>query len=1100
MQVKKYTLKNDAINFDVCNKIKNTICDIEENKFKNDYAIDKNDVRGDLKLELNGKVGVDNASENKIYILNSALEQSQIVYDKMGGRPSIKLKLNGKLSQCLLDTGARINVIDITAVKEIGNVEIKLIKNGIFCANGSPLKTIGLVELIVIIDGIEKKIEFVVVENLSPKIIGGVNLLNNFNIRLVKKYKEEIKVYDDFENVMCQEICSIAAKFGEIITDEMRFKKIRDILNLDKSDKLFDILFKNKEVFMANKWDIGKTNLVKHEIITSGQPILLNPRRQPAHLEEKIEEALKNLEDNKIIRKCESAWNTPMVCVWKKEKKDIRLCLDFRSLNKITERKAFPMPNIEEMLDSLKGSKFFSTIDLGSAYYQIELEPESQEKTAFSTRKGQFCFNRMPFGIAAAPATFQKLMTMVLGDLLWKVAVVYLDDILIFADTKEEHLKRIEMVLERIKYAGLKVNPEKCLFLKIETKFLGHIINGNGIRTDDNKIESIRGFERPKCIKKLRSFLGLCNYYRKFIKSYAKIARNLEAMCGNNNKDKLVWTEECENGFNELKNALIKTPILVYPDYKKEFILDTDASFDTIGAVLSQQDEHGNERVIAYGSHSMSKHEIGYCITRKELLAIYYFTQHFKHYLYGKRFVLRTDHKALTFMLTTKKPITAQFQTWINFLSSLDMDIKYRKGSEHSNADALSRDKCGHCTQCMGSHIDAKTEKIKTRLLALSTNSPDKQWQEDNDEIEYYKKIINKQNEYDECKFKLIDGIVKTAENKTWIPRKERSKFINEMHKKLCHAGSFKMIEYIKLNYDMENFQKIATEIIKSCELCQKRKIMTIKTKEIDKKKTISEPFEVIEIDFCGPLKANQKGKKYILGIIDQCSRYISLTAVANQDDKTTKDILLKNWILKFGAPRIIQLDCGKAFESKLIKEMADKHNIVLQHSSPYHHNANGLIERQFRTIRDFISLATLDKYKKDWVDALPEVEFVLNATIQKTTGRSPAEIIFGFRLFKEWKGKRVTSNREEIIKGIQHKQGNKEKTNEEETKREFKINDEVLVKTEVRTKEQDRYIGPYTVVQKRHDRSYILRDKNDKELVRNVEWLKSFKRGGCEE
>ena len=370
------------------------------------------------------------------------------------------------------------------------------------------------------------------------------------------------------------------------------------------------------------------------------------------------------------------------------------------------------MPNIEEMLDILNGSKYFSTIDLGSAYYQVELDERSKEKTAFSTRTGQFCFNRMPFGIAAAPATFQKLMTLVLGELLWKEAVVYLDDILIFGKNKEEHLERVENVLQRIKQSGLKVNPEKCIFLKNETKFLGHIINSDGIQTDKEKLIAIKNFDRPKCIKNLRSFLGICNYYRKFIKDYAKFSRRLEAMCGCN-KDKLVWSDECEEAFNKLKDALAITPVLVYPDFRKSFILDTDASFDTIGAVLSQIDEHGNERVVAYGSHTMNQHELGYCITRKELLAIYYFTQHFKHYLYGKKFTLRTDHKAITFMIATKKTITAQFQTWINFLSSLDMNIVYRKGTDHANADAMSRDKCGRCTQCMMDHEDAKVEKIK---------------------------------------------------------------------------------------------------------------------------------------------------------------------------------------------------------------------------------------------------------------------------------------------------------------------------------------------------------------------------------------------------
>ena len=270
-------------------------------------------------------------------------------------------------------------------------------------------------------------------------------------------------------------------------------------------------------------------------------------------------------------------------------------------------------------------------------------------------------------------------MTIVLGDMHWKEAIVYLDDILIFSKTLEEHFQRLDKIFQKIENAGLRINPEKCHFIKEETKFLGHIISSKGIKVDESKIESIINYEKPKCLKSLRSLLGLCNYYRKFIKDYSKYSKNLESLCGLN-KDKLIWTETCNDAFMKMKEALSKTPVLAYPNFKKKFILDTDASFDSIGAVLSQEDAFGNERVIAYGSHSMSKHEIGYCVTRKELLAIYYFTQHFKHYLYGKRFTLRTDHKAITFMLTTKKPITSQFQTWINYLSSLDINMQYRKG------------------------------------------------------------------------------------------------------------------------------------------------------------------------------------------------------------------------------------------------------------------------------------------------------------------------------------------------------------------------------------------------------------------------------------
>lgn len=616
-------------------------------------------------------------------------------------------------------------------------------------------------------------LKFYVVKELNPEMIAGISFLNAFNIRLK---------YCKLETV--NQLLGIRENW----TNKDRENRLTQILNGIVPNQLLLVLKDYKDVFMAHKWDLGKTNFSKHKINTDSMPIKLKPFRQPKHFEDKLEETLENLIKYDVIEKCQSEWNFPLVCIWKKEKKEIRVCVDFRHLNKVTSRPAFPMPNIEDMLDALNGSKYFSTIDLGNAYYQVELDVDSRDKTAFSTKHGQYRFKRMPFGIAAAPATFQELMHRVLGPLNWKEALVYLDDILIFSSTKEEHMERIRKVLQRIRESGLRINPEKCEFMKTEVKFLGHILDKNGIAADPEKVKAIESFKKPNLVKQLRSFLGLANYYRRFIKNYSQYSKLLEGMCGKDDKTTLNWTEELEKTFEILRSKLVQTPVLNFPDFDKQFILDTDASFDCIGAVLSQKDEDGFERVIAYGSHKMSKHEVGYCITRKELLAIYYFCQHFKHYLYGRRFLLRTDHKAITFMLTTKKPITQQFQTWINFLSGLDIDIVYRKGDNHVNADALSRLDEETCNQCQMLHENPKRNKIKTRVLALSESKQGIKWQNDSEEI---KSIIKDKVGTEE--WKIVNNVV-LYDNKIWIPEEKREEFIEEIHKMLCHAGYKKSI------------------------------------------------------------------------------------------------------------------------------------------------------------------------------------------------------------------------------------------------------------------------------------------------------------------
>jgi len=1027
----------------------------------------------------------DNMSKNiPIMTIDEIKKEAEIVYNVMQGRPSLKINLNQCWLDCLLDTGARVNVIDGKMLKNMKDVKIEMTNERLRAANDSVIKTLGKAILETEINGCTKWIEFIVVDKLSPSVIGGIDLQKKFNIKLKI---EPVEV----EQINYQ-VCEIIANFGKEVTDDQRFEKAINIFKIDKKSELYGIISKNKAAFMIDSWDIGCTNLIKHSIITEGGPILIKPRRQPVNLENKINDAIQNLYENKIIRKCNSPWNTPLVCVWKKDKKDIRLCLDFRQLNKITVRQAFPMPNVEELLDTLHGARYFSSIDLGNAYYQVELDEESQVKTAFSTKLGQFCFTRMPFGIAAAPGTFQELMNKVLIGINGVEALVYLDDILVFSKSMEEHMTRLNNVLSRIQTAGLRINPEKCSLLKKEVKFLGHIITSEGIRTDHSKVEAIDKFERPKCIKNLRSFLGLCNYYRRFINKYAEKARILEALCGKGN-EKLVWSDQCEESFNQLKSALQETPVLAYPDFNKVFILDTDASFDAIGAVLSQLDEYGNERVIAYGSHAMNSHERGYCITRKELLAIYYFTQHFNHYLYGKQFILRTDHKAITFMLSTKKPITSQFQTWINFLSSLDIKMEYRKGNLHVNADSLSRQACTTCSQCQMIHSEAKSGKLKTRILTLMTDNAGKEWQDGVQEIEVIKDQIRiMKGGY----FQLIDDIVKTKDNKIWIPESKRAEFIRKTHFILCHAGCEKVKSYIKNNFDMENLSNFVKEIIDGCEACQKQKIITTRTKEKLIPETSSRPFENIYMDVCGPLRSTWHQEKYILAIIDHFSKYISLTAIAKQDENTITDTLVKKWILKFGAPRKIHLDCGKSFESKMMKELANKYDIQVIYSSPYHHSANGLIERQFRTIRDRINTSIKTNKNKNWADLIPEIEFSINASTQKTTKKSPAEIIFGFKINRtEWHETDKLQDKDVIKEKINNE--NRNSSVNQLSSRTFAVGDRVLIKKENRHKDEERYDGPFLITKRIHERSYEVTDMKGKKLIRNIEWIKGFKEGG---
>ena len=445
---------------------------------------------------------------------------------------------------------------------------------------------------------------------------------------------------------------------------------------------LVPLLREYEDIFSVDKSDIGLTKLVSHEIDTGKEgPIACQHRRVPIHLEEKREKMIQDFEDKGIIRPSESPWNAPLVVVPKKNG-DIRLTVDYGRLNSITKQPIFPIPDTRQLLDTLHGSAYYTTLDLSSRYYNVPMHKSDICKTAFSTRENHWEFVRMPMGLSTSPGTFQRLLHKVFDKENCHQCLIYLDGILVFSRNLVEQTERLRTIFERIRAAGLKLSPEKCEFFKREVCYLGYKITENGAKTDEKKIDKIKNWSSPKSAEELRSFLGLCGYYRQFIKDYAQVVAPLERSCRiiwNKKKRKeteIEWNREFEESFEKLKVALTNAPVLAYPTKEGQFTLDTDASHGCMGSVLSQIQD-GQEKVIAYASNKFSQSQRQYCITRKELLAVHHFVNHFKHYLLGKRFIVRTDHRALTWMLNWKSPNTSQYCRWRQELEIQDWILSF---------------------------------------------------------------------------------------------------------------------------------------------------------------------------------------------------------------------------------------------------------------------------------------------------------------------------------------------------------------------------------------------------------------------------------------
>lgn len=361
--------------------------------------------------------------------------------------------------------------------------------------------------------------------------------------------------------------------------------------------------------------------------------------------------------------------------------------IDYRKLNDITVGDAHPLPNIDDILDQLGQAKYFSTLDLASGFHQISMEEKDKPKTSFSTPQGHYEFNRTPFGLKNAPATFQRLMNIVLSGLTGIKSFVYLDDIVVYGSSLQHHNMNLRDVFEKLREHNLKLQPDKCEFLRKEVAYLGHIITDEGIKPNPKKISAIQEIKQPKTPKDIKSFLGLVGYYRKFIQNFSSIARPLTTLL---KKDTAFnWTPKCQESFENLKTVLTTEPLLQYPDFSKTFLLTTDASNEAIGSILSQG-PLGRDLPVSYYSRTLKKHEVNFSVTEKELLSIVDSVKHFRPYLFGQRFTVVTDHKPLTYLMNCKEP-SSRLVRWRLKLLEYDYDIRYRPGKSNANADALSR-------------------------------------------------------------------------------------------------------------------------------------------------------------------------------------------------------------------------------------------------------------------------------------------------------------------------------------------------------------------------------------------------------------------------
>lgn len=937
-------------------------------------------------------------------------------------------KVNGERCSLLLDTGAAVSVASRRLVKLPLQESLASLKT----ANGNSITVYGRVSLEIELGSWKAHREVLVADILDDFIVG-LDLMKQLgmivdlrkktvrlgNVDIVPGANREPSFRLNAVKVGKKRRLS-EAEVADAVWKDMRYS-IGKCLVPSERRRAEEFIRKESGAFVCDGIT-GQTDLVKHSINTGNcTPIKQKPRRVPLAKREEVQKLIDEMLLEGVIEESCSPWSSPVVIVKKKDGSS-RFCVDYRKLNAATKKDSYPLPSINDTLATLAGSQWFSSLDLKSGYWQVKMAEADKEKTAFSTGFKLYQFRVMPFGLCNAPATFERLMETVLRDLIGKTCFIYLDDILVVGKDWADHLKNLKEVLKRLRDANLKLNPKKCRMFQKKLSFLGHTISPEGIHTDSKKISVIKKWPVPDNASQLLSFLGLCSYYRRFVKGFADVAKPLHRLTQKNVK--FSWSEECEQAFLKLKEALCSSPILGYPQEEGLFVVDTDASNIGLGAVLSQVHD-GKEVAIEYFSQVLSAPERNYCATRKELLAIVKALGHFHQYLYGRSFKVRSDHAALKWILNLKAP-EGQLARWLEKLQQYDFTVEHRPGKLHGNADGLSRRPCGgSCSYC--EKVDTKEVRRTSVQIEDWTTDDLRRDQLDDVVIGPILKLLESRSDrptWEEVSalgpdsktlwaqwnsLRLENGLLKRAwespdgkqiRMQLLVPKKRVKMLLTEMHGGISggHLGINKTIEKVRHRFYWPQCRQDVEEFCRTCDDCGATKGPQTRSKGPMRQYIVGAPFERIAIDIAGPFPVSEDGNKYILVAMDYFSKWPEAYAIPNMEAKTVARVIVDQWVSRFGVPLQLHSDQGRNFESAVFKDVCEILGIDKTRTTPLHPQSDGMVERFNRTMEEHLS-KVVSSHQRDWDRLLPVFLLAYRSAPHDSTSHSPSRIVFGREL-----------------------------------------------------------------------------------------------------
>jgi RNase H-like domain found in reverse transcriptase/Reverse transcriptase (RNA-dependent DNA polymerase)/Ty3 transposon capsid-like protein/Integrase zinc binding domain/Chromo (CHRromatin Organisation MOdifier) domain/gag-polyprotein putative aspartyl protease len=933
--------------------------------------------------------------------------------------------VDNKPVSCVLDTGAVKSVLSGKAAKRMG-IDVLETTMQIKVADGSTAKPIGITgPLCTKVFDTVCNLEFIVTNLDRHDVLLGLDWFKETGAvyhpsKYILKFPPKIfSIKEGYEipvinNIHDEDLLSSELSLTDdqdieggddwnIMKDDTAFLFDKSLTH-DEKKRLELFLEDNKEIFAKEISNLGTCNVTKHKIsLIDESPIYVHPYRRSIKEKKDIKEEVEKMLAAGIIRPSKSPWSFPIVLVPKRDGTK-RFCIDYRKLNTVSKHDNFPMPRMDDILDRFQGSLWFSKLDLKSGYWQIALEEDSIEKTAFSTTDGHYEFVKLPFGIRNAPAEFSRIMCILLGGL--DFVEIYLDDMTIHSKNLEDHMKHLEIVFSKLKEANLKLNITKCTFALRSIELLGHIVGNNRVKMDPKKTEAIQNLQVPHTIKEVQTFLGITGYYRKFVKGYADIAAPLFSLL----KKESVWNwnSDSQEAFEKLKKNLMEYPILRIPNLSKKFQIYTDASGLALGAILSQKDDNGEEYVCCYSSRLLHGAELHYGISEKECLAVVWAIRLYHPYLHGERFEVITDHSALKWLMNIEDP-TGRLARWSIYLQAYDFEIIHRKGSSHGNVDALSR---------------------SILLVEDAEDSGSKgldPW-EDYSLLSYLK---NKRHQAGIAKkqCKRVENLAKQykLENgKLFISKATVDGKVLEVPKpedrldivKSAHLGHFQVestISRIKGKYYWKKMNKNVEDCIKNCLPCLRHQPSN-KLEHPARNLTINGVFDRVGIDLVFGLPETAEGYIGVLVIVEYLTKFPYVVPVKSKSAKEIASHLFL-FISLFGPPKEILSDQGREFVNSIVDELSKINGIERRVTSSYNPRTNGLTERFNQTLITSLRKHA-EKEPEKWNHWIPYVLLAYRSRTQSSTGYSPFELLFGREMnsFESWSANSMKGTEEESL------------------------------------------------------------------------------------